>query len=136
MRKLSKNEKIILAAVIIMAVILLPSMLEYFGIRPLGDIGFRPVQNRNTGEPLSLLMSIFLYVLLGLVIGLIPYAVLWLTAFFTYHFLHRKEKLLERRAFNPPSDKELDFGVAVAGWINYVLVYLVIMLCAFGVLTV
>lgn len=135
MRKLNKNKKIILSVLIVAAAVFLCLFYNYYGFEVLGELGFQQTYN-GSGEKLSVPASILYYVFAAFALGVVPYACLWLTALFTYFFIHRKEKPLARRSFMfSPSSEELEFGTSAATWISWTISFLMMLLCAFGVLT-
>lgn len=123
---LKKNKIIIATSVILLVLSMFILILSRSSIN--GALSFHYVYNRNTGEPLSLAMSIFLYILLFWFIGLIPSSSVFLFSIMIYYFLHRKDKRLFNRNYHPTYEEEFFFGGKVAFASTYLAILILMLL--------
>ena len=73
-----------------------------------GNIGFVHYENPETGDQLGTLYSLFVYLFLWIVSGVVPSAVVILLKMAVYYFLHRADKRLFERGYHPEYEQECD----------------------------
>lgn len=126
MNSIKRNKIIIATSTIALVFIIFCFILSNSEIN--GSLSFHYVHNQNTGEPLSLLVSIFLYILFWWFIGLVPSAAVFLFSLIVYYFLHRKDKRLLERRYHPSYEEEFHFGGKVAFVSTYIAVLILLLL--------
>jgi hypothetical protein len=130
---IQKNKRIITIAVLIfvfsaVGYILLNSTLN-------DTIYFHYIYNQRTGEPMSLIGSILLYLLFGFVLGLIPFSITFLFSLCLYFFLHRKETNFYYND-HPKHEEEYFYGGYVALLSTYAAVYVLLILHISNIATI
>ena len=113
-----KRNKAILATAILMLVIG-STVLIILNSEICGQPAFNRVQNQNTGEDLSIAMSVFLYLIFWVFFAGIPASVVFLFSIAVYFFLHRKDKRLLEKRYHPPYEDELHF----CGYVSFASTY-------------
>ena len=113
-----KRNKAILATAILMLVIG-STVLIILNSEICGQPAFNRVQNQNTGEDLSIVMSVFLYLIFWVFFAGIPASVVFLFSIAVYFFLHRKDKRLLEKRYHPPYEDELHF----CGYVSFASTY-------------
>lgn len=126
MNLIKRNKIIIATSTIVLVFLIFCFILSNSEIN--GSLSFHYVHNQNTGEPLSLIVSIFLYILFWWFIGLVPSAAVFLFSLIVYYFLHRKDKRLLERRYHPPYEEEFHFGGKVAFISTYIAVLVLLLL--------
>lgn len=109
---IKKHIKII--ALVEIAVVLAIMLYTISESQYIGEIEFRYMYNQNTGERLSAITSIFIYIFYWFVLGMIPFAVVFLVGLTVYFIIHRKDKNLLDRSYLPPYKIEFDIGGLIA----------------------
>ena len=128
-----RNKRIIAIICIIVALVVFIIIITTCQLN--NQLSFRYIHNNNTSEQLSILVSIFLYILILGVAGLVPYGALALLSMIVYFFLHRKdERILERR-YHPPYESEFFFGEFVARITAYIGTFIMLVLYISGLIT-
>lgn len=84
-----------------------------------GPPSFHRVQNQNTGEDLSIVVSVSLYLIFWLFFAGIPTSFVFLFSMGVYFFLHRKDKRLLEKRYHPPYEDELHF----CGYVSFASTY-------------
>lgn len=135
MDSMIKRNKIILSTLII-AVVISSFCLILFNSSINGNLSFRHIINNNTGEPVPLLESVFLYILLFWIAGIVPSSAVCIFSFYIYLFLHRKDKRLFERRYHPPYEEELYFGAKVAFESTYIATFILMILHISGLFTI
>lgn len=132
-KAIQKNKRIIAIAVLIFVF----SAVGYILINStLNDtIYFHYIHNQKTGEPISLMGSILLYLLFGFVLGLIPFSVTFLFSLCLYFFLHRKEKGLYY-SDHPKHEEEYFYGGYISLLSTYIAVYTLLILHISNIATI
>lgn len=125
-RNIQKNKLIITVAVLVLVFVVMACILLNSTIND--TLYFHYVHNQNTGEPLGLITSIFLYVLFWWFAGLVPSACVFLFAMCLYFFLHRKDKKLLDRSYHPKYEEEFHYGGTVAFIATYIAVLVLMVL--------
>lgn len=87
---ISIRHKIILSIFAIVPVFILFSVILLDSELKNERIYFHYIHNQRTGEPLGLLFSVFLYILYGWIMGMVPCAISFLSMLTVSSFLHRK----------------------------------------------
>lgn len=133
-RSIYKNKLILTVSVLVLvfsavACILLNSTTN-------DSIYFHYLHNQNTGEPLGLVASIFLYALFWWFAGLIPSSCVSLFALCVYYFLHRKDKRLFERSYHPKYEEEFHYGGAVAFISTYAAILILMVLHISNIATI
>lgn len=80
----------------------------------IGEIEFRYMYNQNTGDQLSVIASIFIYIFCWFVLGMLPFAVVFLVGLTVYFIIHRKDENLFNRSYSPPYKVEFMAGGSFA----------------------
>ena len=132
---LIKRNKIIIATLTIVLVLTV-FLLILFNSEINGSLSFHYVHNQKTGEPLSLIVSILLYILLWWFLGSVPSAAVCLFSLLVYEFLHRKDKKLVERWYYPPYEEEYHFGAEVAFISTYTAVLILLLLQISNLVTI
>lgn len=89
---------------------------------------FHPVRSGQTGEPLGVIPSILLYMLLLWFLGLFPSSVVFLFVIGLYFFLHRKDPQLGSRSYHPKYEEEFFYGGSIAFIASYAMVFLLMLM--------
>lgn len=131
---IKKNKIIIATSITVLVFTVFCLILSNSSIN--GSLSFQYVHNQNTGEPLSLSESIFLYILFFWFLGLIPFSVVFLFSLMIYFFLHRKDKRLFERRYNPPYEEEMDFGFKVSYISTYTAIFILLILQISNLVTI
>lgn len=97
---------------------------------------FRRMINLNTGEPLSILASIFLYILFGWFVGLVPSSAAVVFSLLAYCFLHRKDPRFFEKGYDPIYSQEYHYAAQLAIIVTYVATTLLLILHIFNVITI
>lgn len=98
---------------------------------------FHYVQNGQTGEPLGLLMSVFLYILFWFfIVGGIPSAIVFLFSQGVYVFLHRKDEKLFDSHYHPVYETEYFYGGLVAFSSSYLAALILLILHISNIATI
>lgn len=126
MDSMRKNKIIIATSIILLVFTIFCLVLSNSSIN--GALSFHYVYNQNTGEPLSLGMSIFLYLLFFWFVGLVPFSSVFLFSLIVYFFLHRKDKRLLERRYHPPYEDEMYFGGKIAFISTYTAIFILMVL--------
>jgi hypothetical protein len=126
MDSIKRNKLIIATSTIALVFLIFCLILSNSEIN--GSLSFHYVHNQNTGEPLSLIASIFLYILFWWFIGLVPSAAVFLFSLILYYFLHCKDKRLLERRYHPPYEEEFYLGGKVAFTSTYIAVLILLLL--------
>ena len=113
-----KRNKAILATAILMLVIG-STVLILLNSEVIGHPSFHRIQNQNTGADLSIVMSVFLYLIFWVFFAGIPASVVFLFSIAVYFFLHRKDKRLLEKRYHPPYKDELHF----CGYVSFASTY-------------
>lgn len=98
-----------------------------------GEFSFLYIENQNTGQAMSLGLSIITHLFLWLVLSLIPASCMFLFSMFVYLILHRKDPRLMERGYTPPYESEFYFGVAVSFSSTYIATFILMVLFACGI---
>ena len=133
-RSIQKNKLIITVAILVLVFIVVAYILLNSTVND--TLYFHYVYNQNTGEPLGLIASIFLYILFWWFAGLIPSACVFLFALCLYYFLHRKDKRLFDRCYHPKYEEEFHYGGAVAFMATYVAVFILLVMHISNIATI
>lgn len=134
MDSIKRNKIIIATSIIVLVFTIFCLILSNSLIN--GSLSFQYVHNQNTGEPLSLGTSIFLYILLFWFLGLLPVSAIHLFMFMVYFFLHRKDKRLFERGYNPPYEEEMYFGSRVVFISTYTAIFILLILQISNLVTI
>lgn len=130
---IQKNKRILLIATITYVSLL--SLLFLINCSFNNEIQFVFINNQNTGEPIGAIGSIFLYILLWGIAGLIPSAMVFFLMLLTYSFLHRKDPRFSRRFYHPPYEEEYLYGGKIAFTSTYIAVGILIVLQMFNIVS-
>lgn len=133
-RSIQKNKIIITVAVLVLVFVVVAYILLNSTIND--TLYFHYVHNQNTGEPLGLIASIFLYILFWWFAGLIPSACVFLFMMCLYYFLHRKDKRIFDRYYHPKYEEEFHYGGAVSFIATYMAVFILIVLHISNIATI
>lgn len=129
-----KNKIIITVAVLSVVII------AFFSIALSGDFSgefeFQILNNQKTGEPLGAFMSLFIYLLMWLLFGLIPSAAIMLFSMLVYAFLHRKDPNLFKRGHTSKHEEEFEYAGKLSLCSTYAATLLLILLQASGLLII
>lgn len=101
-----------------------------------GELSFHYIENKNTGEQMSLFVTIVFLLFIWWVLSLIPASCMFLFAMSVYFFLHRKDKKLLIRGYNPPYESELYFGCTVAMTATFIATFILMLLFSIGLIVV
>ena len=97
--------------IIITVAVLSVVIIAFFSIVLSGDfcreLEFQIIDNPKTGEPLGVFMSLFVYVLMCILFGLVPSSCVMLFAMLVYFFLHRKDQNLFKKGYSPKHEEVL-----------------------------
>lgn len=110
----SIQKHIIIIALVEIAVVLAMMLYTISESQYIGEIEFRYMYNQNTGERLSTIASIFIYIFCWFVLGMLPFAVVFLVGLTVYFIIHRKDKNLLYRSYSPPYKVEFGVGGSIA----------------------
>lgn len=125
-----KNKLIITVAVLLVVII------AFFSIALSGNFSgtleFKILNNQETGEPLGVLASLFLYVLMLLLFGLVPSSCVFLFAMLVYFFLHRKDPNLFKKGYSPKYEEEFEYAGKLSFCSTYAATFMLILLYAIG----
>ena len=128
-----RNKRIIFSFVIIVVVTIF--LLILFNNNFNSEIYFHYVYNQNTGECLTVLESVFLYLLLWGLAGGILASGISVFVMYVYFFLHRKDKKISYKYYTPKYQEELEYGISVAFVAAYILLLIVMILHIFNIST-
>ncbi len=131
---IKKNKRIITISILIYVFILFLFVLINSTFND--ELRFVYVTNQNTGEPIGVIGSLFLYVLLWWFVGLIPSAMVFLFVLLLYHFLHRKDSRILERNYHPPYEEEYHYGGKVTFISTYIAAGVLLILQIFNVITI
>lgn len=101
-----------------------------------GELEFQIINNQKTGEPLGVFMSLFIYVLMWLLFGLIPSAAIMLFSMLVYAFLHRKDPNLFKKGYSPKYEEEFEYAGKLSFCSTYAATFILILLQASGLLVI
>lgn len=110
----SIRKHIIIIDLVEIAVVLAMMLYTISESQYVGEIEFRYMYNQNTGEQLSVIASIFIYIFCWFVLGMVPFAVVFLVGLTVYFIIHRKDKNLLYRSYSPPYQVEFMAGGSFA----------------------
>ena len=113
-----KRNKMILATAILLLVIG-STVFILLNSEICGPPSFHRIQNQNTGEDLSIVMSVFLYLIFWAFFAMIPTSAVFLFSMCVYSILHRKDKRLLEKRYHPPYEDELHF----CGYVSFASTY-------------
>ena len=99
-----------------------------------GKFQFAYLHNRNTGEPVSALASLLLYILAGAFLGTIPCSAMTVLSIGLYFFLHRGDQMLFLKNYHPAYEEELNFAVSAAFRWGYAAVFALVALHISGII--
>lgn len=125
-----KNKRILGTAVISLVAICFIAIM--FNSEYNSDWYFHFVHNQNTGEPLSLIASILLYILFWWFAGLVPSAAVFLFMLILHSVLHRKEE--KNGKISPEED--FYYGGYIAFISTYAAILVLMLLHIFNIITV
>ncbi len=131
---IKKNKRIITISILIYVFILFLFILINSTFND--ELRFICVTNQNTGEPIGVIGSLFLYILLWWFVGLIPSAMVFLFVLLLYCFLHRKDRRILERNYHPSYEEEYYYGGKVTFIATYVAAGLLLILQMFNVITI
>ena len=129
-----KNKYIITIAVLSVVVIASLSIALSGDFR--GELDFQIINNQKTGEPLGVFMSLFIYVLMWLLFGLIPSSCVMLFAMLVCFFLHRKDPNLFKKGYSPSYEEEFEYAEKISLCSTYAATLFLILLQASGLLII
>lgn len=129
-----KNKRLIATSVIILVLIAFVAILANSHLN--GNFAFRYIYNRNTGEPISAIGSILLYILFWWFIGLLPSATVFLFSLILYFSLHRKDMRLLERHYHPNYESEFHFGGLIAFSATYIAIFILLVLHICSLITI
>lgn len=89
---------------------------------------FHPVHSGKTGEPLGVISSILLYMLLLLLLGMFPSSIVFLFVMCLYFFLHRKDPNIWSRSYHPKYEEEFSYGGSIAFIVPYAMAFLLMLM--------
>lgn len=133
-RSIQKNKIIITVAVLVLVFVVVACIL--LNSTTNDTLYFHYVHNQNTGEPLSLIASIFLYILFWWFIGLVPSASVFLFMMCLYYFLHRKDKRILDRYYHPKYEEEFYYGGTVSFAATYIAILILMILHISNIATI
>ena len=130
-----KRNKIIISVTVISVTI---ALFIYTLLKSefVGNMSFQYIYSPNTNEPLPILICIFLYFLLWLLCGSIPFSCLFFLVLIIYTIIHRKDKSLFNRRYHPVYESEAYLGYAVSAISVYTATFILIVLHASGIISV
>lgn len=133
-RSINRNKIIITIAILVLVffffvIVLLNSEFNE-------TMNFRFIKDQNTGEPIGLIISLFLYVLLWWFLGLVPSACVFLYMMCVYGILHIKDKRLFEHGYFPPYEEEFDYGGHCAFISTYVAIFILLFLHITSIITI
>ena len=129
------KNKLILAIAILIAVFFVLSLV-LLNSSTHDNLYFRRLHNQNTGEPLSVAVSLLFYILMGGLIGTLLYCPIFLFSLCLYYYLHRKDPRLLDRSHHPKYEDEIYFSGTFAAYASYIPVFIILILHIFNILTV
>ena len=132
-RSIQKNKTIILVAVLIITFFMVSCIL--LNSTANDTVYFHYAHNLNTGEPIGLIGSIVLYVVLWGFSGIFPAGINWLLITYLYFFLHRKDKNVTNRFRTPKYEEEHDYGTKIAFVVSYIAAGILIILHVSNIVT-
>lgn len=130
-----RKNKIIITVAVLSVVIIVALAIALSGDFN-GNLEFQIISNPKTGEPLGVCMSLFVYVLMWLLFGLIPSSCVMLFAMLLYFFLHRKDPNLLKKGYAPSYEEELEYAGKISLFSTYVATLFLILLQASGLLII
>ena len=133
-RSIRKNKIIITVAVFVLDFVNVVFVLMNSTVND--TLYFHYVHNQSTGEPLGLILSIFLYILFWWLAGLILSGWVCVCTICLYYFLHRKDKRISERYYSPKYEEELYYGVELSFRVTYVVAFILILLHISNIVTV
>lgn len=129
-----KNKTIITVAVL--SVVIIVFFLIVLSGDFSGQLEFQIINNQKNAESLGVFMSLFIYVLMGLLFGLIPSAAIMLFSMLVYVFLHRKDSNLLKKEYFPKYEKEFEYAGKLSLCSTYAATFILILLQASGLLII
>ena len=131
---IQKNKTIITVFVMVLVFIVVACIL--LNSTTNDAIYFHYVYNQNTGEPLGVVASIFLYILFWWLIGTLFASFVFLCMLCLYYFLHRKDKRIFERHYHPKYEEEFYYGGTVSLVAAYVAVFVLLVLHISNIATI
>lgn len=133
-KSIIKNKRIILISILIFVTFIV--VLILLNSRFNDDVYFHYVYNQNTGEQLSIITSLFLYLLFWWFVGGIPSACVFLFMATIYAIIHRKDKRLFEKSYHPKYEEELFYGGQMAFAVTYLAVLVLMILHLSNIATI
>lgn len=124
-----KRNKIIIA-IFTISLVIAYAVKTIINSEYVGAVSFRYFYNQTTSQPMTILSCIFLYILGGIFVGVVPSGIICVFMIFLYMLLNSKDKNFLKRHYSPKYSEELYFGARQA----FLGVYAVVLV--FGVLHV
>ena len=133
-KSIIRNKRIILSSILIFVILIV--VLILLNSRFNNDVYFHYVYNQNTGEQLSIIASLFLYLLFWWFVGLVPSACVFLFMMMIYAIIHRKDKRLFEKSYHPEYEEEFFYGGLMAFVITYLAILILMILHLFNIVTI
>lgn len=131
---IKKNKRIITISTLILIFVMLFFVLINSTFN--AKFEFVSIINKNTGESIGVVSSLFLYVLLWWFIGLFPSAIAFLFVLLLYYFLHRKDRRILERNYHPPYEEEYHYGGKIAFEYSYIATGIILILQIFNIINI
>ena len=128
------KNKIIITIAVLSVVVIVALSIALSGAWN-GNLEFQIIRNQKTGEPLGVCMSLFVYLLMWLLFGLVPSACVMLFAMLVYFILHRKDPNLFKKGHAPSYEEEFEYAGKLSLCATYVATLFLIFLQASGIIT-
>jgi len=133
-KSIIKNKRIILSSILIFVTLIVVLLL--LNSRFNNDVYFHYVYNQNTGEQLSVITSLLLYLLFLWFVGLVPSACVFLFMMMVYAIIHRKDKRLFEKSYHPNYEEEFFYGGLMAFVVTYSAVLVLMILHLSNIATI
>lgn len=130
----SKNKKII--TIVVLTVVVIVSFLIILSGNFNGKFEFQIISNQTTGEPLGVLISLFIYFLMWLMLGIVPSSVIMLFSFLVQSFLNRDSKCWFEKGRLPKNEDDFEYAGKIALVSVYTAIFILMFLHAFGLVTI
>lgn len=109
-------------------------LYTFLGSDYTGTVEFQYIANQRTGEPGSLLSSLFLYILCWWLFSLLYATMMVVFSWIIYCILHIKDKKLFNPRYSPSHGRECSHGVHFAAILTSTAVAIILALNAFGII--
>ena len=131
----TRNNKTIITVAVLSVVVIVALSIALSGDFN-GNLEFQIISNQKTGEPLGVCMSLFVYLLMWLLFGLVPSACVMLFSMLVCFFLHRKDPNLFKKGYAPSYEEEFEYAGKLSLCTTYVATLFLIFLQASGLLII